>query len=107
MAPQGWDQHAKVTRAHTKKIRICTSNKWLPLSSVRYAAPEKPYRQIPLSYLTAHYSNMELVEVMWQQFQDLGAYESNVIDTTECSLQETVSIIKKKICFLYYLCQPA
>lgn len=42
-------------------------------------------------------TNMELVEVMWQQFQDLGAYESNVIDTTECSLQETVSIIKKKI----------
>lgn len=40
---------------------------------------------------------MKLVEVMWEQFQDLGQYESNVIDTTDCSLRETVSMIKKKI----------
>lgn len=40
---------------------------------------------------------MELVEVMWEQFQNLRAYESNVIDTTDCSLEETVSMVMKKV----------
>lgn len=34
---------------------------------------------------------------MWAQFQNLGAYESNVIDTTDCSLEETVSMVMKKV----------
>ena len=42
-------------------------------------------------------ANMELVEVMWEQFQNLRAYESNVIDTTDCSLEETVSMVMKKV----------
>lgn len=42
-------------------------------------------------------TNMELVETMWEQFTDLGDYESNVIDTTNLSIEETVSIIQEKI----------
>jgi len=42
-------------------------------------------------------ANMELVDVMWEQFQNLGTYESNVIDTTGCSPEETVSMIMKKV----------
>lgn len=42
-------------------------------------------------------ANMELVEVMWEQFQNLGAYESNVIDTTDCSLEETVFMVMKTV----------
>ncbi len=41
--------------------------------------------------------NIELVESMWEQFNNLEYYEHNVIDTTEYSIQETVSIIKEKI----------
>lgn len=32
---------------------------------------------------------------MWEQFNHLGRYESNVIDTTNLSIEETVLIIKK------------
>ena len=42
-------------------------------------------------------TNIRLVEVMWEQFNDLEGYGSNVIDTTDCLPQETVSRIKKKI----------
>lgn len=29
-------------------------------------------------------TNTELVEIMWEQFCDLGKYEANVIDTLDC-----------------------
>ena len=38
-------------------------------------------------------TNIELVETMWEQFCNLGIYESNVIDTTTYSIQETVSAV--------------
>lgn len=40
-------------------------------------------------------TNIQLVEIMWEQFNNLPSYQSNVIDTTNCSLKETVSIIKE------------
>ena len=40
-------------------------------------------------------TNIELVETMWEQFCDLGIYESNVIDTTMRSIEDTVSTIKE------------
>lgn len=42
-------------------------------------------------------TNIELVETMWEQFYGLGRYEAHVIDTTNCSVQETVSAIQEKI----------
>ncbi len=42
-------------------------------------------------------TNIALVETMWQQFRDLGTYETNMIDTTNFSIQDTVSAIKEKI----------
>ena len=42
-------------------------------------------------------TNIELVESMWEQFHDLGIYESNVIDTTNFLIQDTVSAIKAKL----------
>lgn len=42
-------------------------------------------------------TNIELVETMWKQFQNLGRYESNVLDTTDCSVDQTVTLIKEKI----------
>ncbi|MDE6977504.1 MAG: AAA family ATPase [Lachnospiraceae bacterium] len=42
-------------------------------------------------------TNIGLVEAMWGQFQNLGVYESHVIDTTGCSVQDTVSMVKEKI----------
>lgn len=42
-------------------------------------------------------TNIELVEIMWEQFYDLGMYESNVVDTTADSIQDTVSAVKEKI----------
>lgn len=42
-------------------------------------------------------TNIELVESMWEQFQNLGIYESNVIDTTNFLIQDTVSAIKAKL----------
>lgn len=41
-------------------------------------------------------TNIELVESMWEQFHNLGIYESNVIDTTIFLIQDTVSVIKAK-----------
>lgn len=38
--------------------------------------------------------NIELVEKMWEQFNDLGTYESNIIGTTNQSTEESVSAIK-------------
>lgn len=38
--------------------------------------------------------NIELVEKMWEQFNDLGTYESNIIETTNQSTEESVSAIK-------------
>ena len=43
------------------------------------------------------YLAFELVESMWEQFQNLGIYESNVIDTTNFLIQDTVSAIKAKL----------
>ena len=42
-------------------------------------------------------TNIELVETMWEQFCNLGIYEAHVIDTTNCSVQETVSAVQEKI----------
>ena len=42
-------------------------------------------------------TNIELVEAMWEQFNHIGLYEQNVIDTTDDSIQDTVSTIKNKI----------
>lgn len=39
-------------------------------------------------------TNTELVEIMWEQFCDLGKYEANVIDTTAQTVSETVQSIK-------------
>ena len=41
--------------------------------------------------------NVLLVETMWEQFADLGAYERNAIDTTELTIREAVSAIQKKV----------
>lgn len=42
-------------------------------------------------------TNLELVEVMWEQFNDLNDYEANVIETTDSSLEETVSMIQNEL----------
>jgi len=42
-------------------------------------------------------TNIELVETMWEQFSNLGNYESNAIDTTMQTIQDTVSAIKEKV----------
>ena len=42
-------------------------------------------------------TNIELVETMWEQFSNLGIYESNVIDTSGYSIKEAVSAIKEKV----------
>ena len=42
-------------------------------------------------------TNIELVETMWEQFHNLGIYEKNVIDTTNLSIKDTVSMVKEKI----------
>lgn len=41
--------------------------------------------------------NIQLVETMWGQFNHLDSYEVNVINTTNHSIEETVSVIKDKI----------
>lgn len=41
--------------------------------------------------------NVELVETMWEQFHHLESYESNVVDTTNDSIQETALIVKRII----------
>lgn len=42
-------------------------------------------------------TNIELVETMWEQFQNLGCYEANVINTTGCSLENVIALIKERI----------
>ena len=42
-------------------------------------------------------TNIELVETMWKQFQNLGCYEQYVVDITDCSIEETVFLIKERI----------
>ena len=42
-------------------------------------------------------TNRELVDAMWAQFCDIGAYEANVIDTTGCSISASVSAVKDRI----------
>ena len=42
-------------------------------------------------------TNIELVDTMWEQFSDLGVYESNVIDTTTFTIKDTVSAIKERV----------
>ena len=42
-------------------------------------------------------TNIELVETMWKQFVNLGDYEPFVINTTDCSIEKAVSIIKEHI----------
>lgn len=39
-------------------------------------------------------TNRELVEVMWEQFTNLGCYEANIVETTDDSLTETFAKIK-------------
>ena len=43
-------------------------------------------------------TNVELVETMWEQFCNLGIYESNVIETTTYSIQEAVFSVKERLC---------
>ena len=45
----------------------------------------------------ARKTNVELVETMWEQFDNLGIYEKNIIDTTQLSVKDTVFAIKEKI----------
>lgn len=42
-------------------------------------------------------TNIELVETMWKQFNSLGTYEKNILDTTLFSVEDTVFAIKEKI----------
>ena len=48
-------------------------------------------------------TNTELVEIMWEQFNHLGQYEANVIDTSCCSVEEAVFTIKDNIKSKSYL----
>ena len=42
-------------------------------------------------------ANTEIVEIMWKQFCELGRYESNVIDTTALSIEDTVAAIQRMV----------
>ncbi len=42
-------------------------------------------------------TNIELVESMWEQFNNLEKYEENVLDITNLTVEETVLKIKHKI----------
>ncbi|MEH6304291.1 AAA family ATPase [Olivibacter sp. CPCC 100613] len=42
-------------------------------------------------------ANTELVEKMWEQFNNLGPYESNIIDITNQSIEQSVFSIKATI----------
>ena len=42
-------------------------------------------------------TNIRLVEAMWGQFQHLGKYESNVLDTTTRSVADTVAEVRKRL----------
>lgn len=63
---------------------------------LRASKDETKRRAITRSKLDRE-TNIELVEVMWEQFNHLGSYEKNVIDTTNCSIIDTVSAVKERI----------
>ena len=42
-------------------------------------------------------TNSEIVEIMWEQFTNLGKYEKNIIDTTNLNETEVVDVTKNKI----------
>lgn len=63
---------------------------------LRASKTETMQRAITRSKLDRE-TNIELVDVMWEQFNNLGEYEQNVIDTTNCSIMESVFAIKEKI----------
>lgn len=42
-------------------------------------------------------ANIELVDAMWEQFIHLEYYETHVIDTTNLSIDKTVSMIREKV----------
>ncbi len=42
-------------------------------------------------------TNVKLVETMWEQFSRLERYEEHVTDTTDYSIEETVSAVKESV----------
>lgn len=81
-AQEGYEMHYIVLRAGRKE------------TMKRAVERSKPDRE----------TNLELVDVMWEQFHELGEYESHVIDTTDCSIDRTVlrimEMIEQKTCLL-------
>lgn len=63
---------------------------------LRATKEETMKRSIERSKLNKE-TNINLVETMWNQFNNLGKYESNVIDTTNSSIEETVLKVKTEI----------
>ncbi|WP_334078221.1 AAA family ATPase [Paenibacillus sanfengchensis] len=63
---------------------------------LRAAKEETMKRAINRSKLDED-TNIELVEKMWKQFNNLGHYESHIIDTTNQSIEQSVSTIKAVI----------
>lgn len=63
---------------------------------LRASKEETMQRAITRSKLDRE-TNIELVETMWEQFNNLGVYEPNVIDTTNYSIKDTVLAIKESI----------
>lgn len=52
-------------------------------------------------------TNRELVETMWEQFNNLNCYETNVINTTNLSVEETIYLIKDKLKKKNYLLEES
>lgn len=48
-------------------------------------------------------TNIKLVETMWEQFNNLGKYESNILDITNFSVEETLLKVKNEISNKTYL----
>lgn len=63
---------------------------------LRASKEETLNRAIQRSKLTPE-TTIKLINTMWKQFQNIGIYEKNVIDTTYLSIRETVSIIQNKL----------
>jgi len=40
-------------------------------------------------------TNIEIVEIMWEQFSDLGIYEKHVVTTTGLAVEETIDAVRK------------
>ena len=78
---------------------------WLNIVQERYevhyiilrADKETTMRRATERFKLDRETNIELVEIMWRQFCNLGIYESNVIDTTNLSIQDTVFAVKEII----------